>query len=91
MLHAVDRHHRIGVGRLPAGGDAAPLVDGDIDDHGTGLHLFDEFLAHQGRGAITWTQHCADDEVGAGNQPLQPADAAHQAHHPPLPCRLQLP
>ena len=48
-----------------AGLRAAALVDGDVDDHRTLLHLLDHLLGDQlGRGGAGH-QHAADHQVGA--------------------------
>src|SRR5699024_7738951 len=41
----------------------AALVNSDIHQHGTGLHIFDHVLGDQFRRCCTGNDHCTDDEV----------------------------
>ena len=48
--HVVDDEGRIAVRGGPAGGHAAPLVDGHVDDHAAGLHQPQVFAARPAAG-----------------------------------------
>ena len=56
------------MGGRPAGLETAALIDGDVDQHRSGLHGLDhgagDELGRRGAG----DEHCADDEVGVANQ-----------------------
>ena len=62
--HLVDDVGWAAVGGGPAGGDAAALVDGDVDDHAAGLHPPQVLLFDEHRGLRAGDQHRADHEVG---------------------------
>src|SRR5207237_9123260 len=65
--HIVDLERRLAVRRGLRGFDAAPLVDGDVDDHGTRRHPFQVLATHQVRSAGAGNQHSADEQVGPAN------------------------
>ena len=79
MLHAVQAVDRIGVGGLPAGGDAAALIDGHIHHHRARPHLPHQFFAHQRGGAAAGGEYGADQQVGFRHQTLDQAGVADQA------------
>ena len=60
----VHRVRRVGVRGRPGVLEAAALVDGDVDQHGAGLHLRDQLVADQLGGRGAGDQHRADHHVG---------------------------
>ena len=58
---------RLGVRGRAAGLEAAPLVDGDIDDDAAGPHARDHLPGHQLRRLRAGDQHGADHHVGFGH------------------------
>ena len=63
MNDVVDNVGRVGVGRGAARGDAAPLINGHIDDDGAWLHEGEVFAAHEVRRASPRNEHAADHKI----------------------------
>ena len=76
--------------RLPAGGDAAPLVNGHVHNDRAGGHALNQLPVHQCGGAATGGQHGADQQIRRGHQVLNGGATAHQARDPATAFRFQL-
>ena len=63
MDDPVEREDRIVVGRHVGGLAAAALVDGDVDEDGTGFHFLEILLFKELRGGGARDQDRADDEI----------------------------
>ena len=61
---------RLVVRGFAGGGNATTLVDGNVDDDCTRLHLPDEVLAHDDGGTAACNQYGTDDEVGLHDRSL---------------------
>ncbi len=72
---------RVGVGGRPGVGEAAALVDGNVDEHASRLHARDEVVADELGRLGAWYENGADDHVGgqAGAVDLE-AVGCHGAH-----------
>src|SRR5512133_514031 len=68
---AVDRVDRIVVCGGAAGGGAAPLVDGDVDDYGTALHAAEALAIDHYWSAAAGGVERADHQIGAAEFFLQ--------------------
>ena len=85
MDDSVDLVDGVGVRRRVRRLDASALIDGDVDDDGTRLHLREHLAADEFGGARAGDENRADDHVGMGDGLLdlearrhEQADAARQ-------------
>ncbi len=81
VQHVVDDERRVAVGGGPAGGHAAALVDGHVDDHAARLHQLQVFALDQPRGLGAGHQHGADHQVGAAELLADGVPVAEQHGH----------
>ena len=67
VMHGVGR---VGVGRRPRVLETSALVDGDVDEHGAGVHPGHLLVGHEARGAGSGDEDGTDHHVGVGDGPL---------------------
>ena len=80
MDDIVDHISRIGMRGGVAGFGAATLIDGDVDDHRTGLHRLHSLCRDQLRRGGAGYQHRGDDEIGATSEVSSPSSALGRCH-----------
>ena len=82
VRHAVELRVVDGEGRIVVGGrvgvlEAATLVDGDIHQHRSGLHLGDHVVGDELRGLGAGDEHRADHQIGLEDVLLHGEGGAH--------------
>ncbi len=82
---------RLGVRRRPAGREATALVDGDVDEHGAGVHVLDVLLRDELRRCGAGDQDRADDEVGFRHQLIDGVLGRIDGVNPAAPDIVELP